>query len=326
MVTTDQPKEIWEELEENILLSSLDETEKKDLFSQLIRLKSHKVNILITGATGSGKSSTINAIFDMSLATVGYSVDPETIDLQKYELKNLVLWDSPGLGDSEIGDLQHSQNIINKLIEKDENGYALIDVVLVIIDGSSRDMSTSYKLINEVIIPCMPMDKSRIIIAVNQSDIAMKGKGWNSVEKKPNEELALFLGQKISSVRRRILESTGVDIEPIYYSASEHYNISKLLSFLIKYIPMEKRIAIVDTLNFNPDKKETNDGNEKYDEKIHEYFLESVMHGMREGSRKGEEIGEIFFGIIGAQIGKVFGGATGVIIEGTKSIWRSVHR
>jgi len=153
MVTTELSKGIWEELEENILHSNLDEAEKKDLFNQLIRLKSHKVNILFTGATGSGKSSTINAIFDMNLAIVGNRVDPETTDIQKYELRNLILWDSPGLGDSEIADLRHSQNIIDKLMEKDENGLPLIDVVLVIIDGSSRDMMTSYKLINGVIIP-----------------------------------------------------------------------------------------------------------------------------------------------------------------------------
>lgn len=324
MITIDTSQEIWEELEENILHSSLDETEKRDLFSQLIRLKSHKVNILITGATGSGKSSTINAIFDMDLATIGYSPDPETTVIQKYELRNLILWDSPDLGDSEKADLQHSQNIINKLMEKDENGFALIDVVLVIIDGSSRDMGTSYKLINEVIIPSMPLDKRRIIIAVNQCDAALKGKGWNSDEKKPDEELSMFLEEKVFSVRRRILEGTGVDIYPIYYSASEHYNISKLLSFIIKHIPIEKRIAIIDTLNTHPDKEETNDGQEKYQEQIHEYFFESVLYGMRKGSRNGEEIGEIFAGIIGAQLGKVFGGAAGAIIEGIKTLWRRV--
>lgn len=324
MVTTELSREIWEELEENILHSNLDETEKKALFSQLIRLKSHKVNILITGATGSGKSSTINAIFDMNLAIVGYSVDPETTDIQKYELKNLILWDSPGLGDSEIADLHHSQNIINKLIENDENGLALIDVVLVIIDGSSRDMMSSYKLINDVIIPCMPIEENRIIIALNQADVAMKGKGWNPIEKKPDEELTKFLEEKISSVRRRIFEGTGVDVEPIYYSAYEHFNISKLLSFLIKHIPVEKRVGIIDTLNTNPHKEETNDGNEKYDESIHMYFLESVLYGMREGARKGEEIGEIFGGIIGAQIGKMFGAFTGACIEGAKAGWRRV--
>ncbi len=53
---------------------------------------------MITGATGSGKSSTINALFDLEVAKVGTGVDPETMDIQKFDLDNLVLWDSPGLG------------------------------------------------------------------------------------------------------------------------------------------------------------------------------------------------------------------------------------
>lgn len=53
---------------------------------------------MITGATGSGKSSTINALFNTEVAKVGVGVDPETMDITKYDLDNLVLWDSPGLG------------------------------------------------------------------------------------------------------------------------------------------------------------------------------------------------------------------------------------
>ena len=73
---------------------------------------------MITGATGSGKSSTINALFDMEVAKVGVGVDPETMDIKKYELDNLVLWDSPGLGDGKEADVKHAKNIIEKLYEK----------------------------------------------------------------------------------------------------------------------------------------------------------------------------------------------------------------
>ena len=36
---------------------------------------------------------------------------------KKYELDNLVLWDTPGLGDGVDEDKRHAKNIINKLIE-----------------------------------------------------------------------------------------------------------------------------------------------------------------------------------------------------------------
>ena len=58
---------------------------------------------MITGATGCGKSSTINALFNIDStnyterAKVGVTPDPETMSIERYELDNLVLWDSPVL-------------------------------------------------------------------------------------------------------------------------------------------------------------------------------------------------------------------------------------
>jgi predicted GTPase len=77
---------------------TLDEVTKTKVLRNLTKLKDTKVNILITGATGCGKSSTINALFNSEKAKVGQGVDPETMDIAKYELENIVLFDSPGLG------------------------------------------------------------------------------------------------------------------------------------------------------------------------------------------------------------------------------------
>ena len=94
---------------------SLAEHDKNTVIKNLARLKETKVNILITGATGCGKSSTINALFDAEKAKVGQGADPETMDIAKYELSNIVLFDSPGLGDGKEADQRHSKNIMDKL-------------------------------------------------------------------------------------------------------------------------------------------------------------------------------------------------------------------
>ena len=114
-------KNIFKDMEEDINSSKFDEQTKKKLFKNLFKLKQQKVNLMITGATGCGKSSTINAIFNTEVAKVGIGVDPETMDIQKYELDNLILWDSPGLGDGKEKDIMHSKGIIKKLNEPDEN-------------------------------------------------------------------------------------------------------------------------------------------------------------------------------------------------------------
>ncbi|MEL1784002.1 GTPase [Acinetobacter baumannii] len=95
--------------------SSLREQDKATVLRNLSTLKDTKVNILITGATGAGKSSTINALFNFDKAKVGTGVDPETMDIKKFELDNIILFDSPGLGDGKEADRKHAKNIINKL-------------------------------------------------------------------------------------------------------------------------------------------------------------------------------------------------------------------
>ncbi|MGL5983217.1 MAG: GTPase family protein, partial [Cetobacterium sp.] len=137
---------IYKKMEEDVLCSNLPDIEKNKLLKNIFNLKEQKINIMITGATGVGKSSTINALFEVEVAKVGTSVDPETMNITKYELDNLILWDTPGLGDGKEADNRHAKNIINKLAEVDSEGNALIDLVLVILDAGSRDLGTSYEL------------------------------------------------------------------------------------------------------------------------------------------------------------------------------------
>lgn len=313
---------IYEIMENDIMAASISETDKNKMFKNIMRLKDKQMNIMITGATGCGKSSTINALFDMQVAKVGVGVDPETMDIQKYELDNLILWDTPGLGDGKEADNRHARNIIDKLTEVDKNGDALIDIILVILDGSTRDLGTSFELINSVIIPNLGKDKTdRILVAINQADMAMKGRYWNYERNEPEQQLKDFLESKAESIKKRIFEATGVSIEPIYYSAGykeegeeqcRPYNLSKLLYYIVKATPAEKRSVYVN--NVNKDKNMWKDDDEllNYGEETRKTILESVMEGATEGAEIGGEIGKIF-GNAGEAIGRVAGGIIGGI-------------
>lgn len=313
---------IFQSLEKDIYESHLSENEKQKMFKNIMKLKNEKVNILITGATGCGKSSTINAMFNTEVAKVGVGVDPETMDIQKYDLDNLILWDSPGLGDGKESDNRHSKNIISKLLETDENGKALIDLVLVILDGSTRDLGTSYELINQVIIPNLGENKKdRILVAINQCDVAMKGRYWNYQENKPEEALVKFLEDKVDSVKRRIKEGTGVEVTPIYYSAGfkedgleqRPYNLSKLLYFIVNHTPKEKRLVYIDTTSRDSNMWTDNDDLKEYSKEIRKSFGETLRDCISNGSDIGGNIGSIF-GSAGETIGRAVGGVVGGVI------------
>ena len=204
-------------------------------------------DVMVTGVTGAGKSTTLNTIFQKEVAKVGKGVDPETMELNSYLFNNCFrLWDTPGLGDGIEKDKQHSKKLID-LLYKDygkEKKYGFIDMVLVIIEGSNRDMGTTYKLLNDIIVP--NFQKDRVLVAINQADVAMKGRYWNYKNNKPEPKLLDFLENKAISIQKRVKEATGIDIiKPAYYSAEYNYNIDKLLDLFIDNMPSTKRELVL---------------------------------------------------------------------------------
>lgn len=322
-------EKFFDAMEKDIQSANIPESEKTKLMQNLLHLKSQKINLMITGATGSGKSSTINALFDMEVAKVGVGVDPETMEIAKYELDNLILWDSPGLGDGKEADNRHAKNIIKKLNELDDKGDLLIDLVLVILDGSTRDLGTSYELINKVIIPNLGENKEqRILVAINQADVAMKGRYWDYDKNQPEQKLKEFLDDKAASVKKRIKEATGVDVDPIYYSAGfkeegeeqqKPYNLSKLLYYIVKATPEEKRLSYIDNINQEEEVWKDDDGLKDYRAEVQQSFFTTVKEHAVKGAEIGGEIGAVF-GKAGEVAGKVVGSVVGGLIGVGKKI------
>ena len=328
---SEEKKTIYELLEADIMNSNLPEADKAAKLSRLIQVRSKQVNIMLVGATGCGKSSTINAMFDMNVAKVGVGVDPETSCIAKFDLDNLVIWDTPGLGDGVERDKEITREIIDKLSEIGEDGKPLIDLVVVVMDSSSKDLGTSYDLINNVLIPTLGSEaEKRIIIGLNQADIAMKGKHWNKEENKPDDVLNDFLKKKADSVRSRIKEGTGLDLIPICYCAGyseegeeqcKPYNLIKLLYGIIQAIPREKRLALLDNINQEKENWTYDDEEEDYKGNTKKDLFDSVIENMIDGAEAGSEIGGKLLGIPGKVIGGVVGGIVGSVVGVIESLF-----
>lgn len=295
-----------------------------------IQKKHGKINILITGGTGCGKSSTINALFGKVVAEVGMTPDPETMTIGKYDLSSITLWDSPGLGDSTEKDKLHSENIKKKLQENCGDNK-LIDVVLVIIDGSNKDLNSSYKLINDVIIP--NFDKNRIIVAINKADQEMQGRYWDYKENRPSSKLQKFIEDKEESIKDRIESDTGIVISPLSYAAGysdsdiseQPYNLLKLLNSIYEKTPKEKRNIIIKDINKDRSTWKKNDSTH-YGDPIKKGFIEDLIKDIEDFSDSGGEIGrevgdKIGFSKVGEVCGKVVGGIVGAFKNIASSLW-----
>ena len=333
IIVKENMDEICGALEEEILKSDAPAEEKQAMLARLRKLCNTETNIMLVGATGCGKSSTINALFScnrqeeyVEVAKVGSKADPETRDIERYRIGNLILWDTPGLGDGTEIDVHHKEVITELLREVDEGEdgerNALIDLVLVILDGSTRDLGTSYQILNEVIIPELKGDTDRILIALNQADIAMKtGRHWDYEKNEPDETLTRFLEEKVASIRTRIKEDTGLDISPVYYCAGYEeesgdvvhpYNLSKLLYYILNALPAEKRAAVFGGINTAADHYEYNDDEMDYREGV-KGNLYGMADYIAEGVGNGAAVGLCILGAPGALVGSIVGGFVGGI-------------
>lgn len=309
---------MWKILEGEINSLMLDENTKSELIKNLEKVKKQELNILFVGATGVGKSSTINSIFNTEVAKVGFGVEPETMNIERYQIGNMILWDTPGLGDSPENDKGYANQISEILCKKNSVGEALIDLVMVIIDGSNRDMRTTFEVIEKIIMPNI-QDKNRILIGINQCDLAMKGRHWNADINEPEETLKSYLEDKVNSIQSRIYDSTSIKVEPIYYSALYHYNISKVLSYIVKNAPVNKRLVLVDKINPNPEIWKNNDSLVDYNREIKndmKISLSSALDGAAKGALAGVTVGSlipVIGPVVGATIGAVLGFLGGLI-------------
>ncbi len=202
------------------------------------------LDVLLVGATGAGKSSTLNAVFGMEVAKVGDGVEPETQCVSSHGLHEFLrLHDCAGLGDGKAADLEHTKNIVYELQREITVGgqpWKFMDLALVLLDGGSRDMGTAFRLLESVVLK--NIEPQRVIVAINQADMAMKGRHWNHEQNRPEAALAQFLDEKAESVQRRILESTGLRIRrPVCYSARAGYNVCALMDHIIDHVPTSRR-------------------------------------------------------------------------------------
>lgn len=202
------------------------------------------LDVLLVGATGTGKSSTLNALFNATVAKVGEGVDPETQHVSSHSLHDYLRFhDSAGLGDGKENDLRHSKNItleLQRTCGGDIHDNHFMDLTMVILDGSSRDLGTTFQLLESVILKAI--EPKRVIVAINQADMAMSGRYWNTIRHHPEPTLLEFLEEKSHSIQRRINESTGLTInKPVYYSAKFNYNVHPLVDHIIKHFPTNRR-------------------------------------------------------------------------------------
>lgn len=71
------------------------------------------LDVALVGATGVGKSSTLNALFGSDVVEVGKGSQPQTQIVADYRVgQSLRLYDTAGFGDGKEADERHAKNLV----------------------------------------------------------------------------------------------------------------------------------------------------------------------------------------------------------------------
>ena len=206
------------------------EAEKnQNLLQTLSRANLKFMDILCIGGTGSGKSSTINAIAGFFCAESHPSVDPVTDRCYVYDIKNgFRFWDIPGVGDDPIKDQNTIKGIsdILKCTCTQIRTLGIIDIVLLVIDINSRDLGTVFHLLSDPILKSF-LYSGRMIIGLNQMDLLYQDSS--------------SCKEKCESFRRRLSVSPAISLVP--YSAKTGENRSRLIQAIISAFPGRRIIS-----------------------------------------------------------------------------------
>lgn len=285
---------------------SVEDTKKlADAVDNVIR--ETKINLLIVGPTGSGKSTTIKALFkeqkkeDVEI-TIREGGKPITMEIENYKLsEDLTIYDSPGLGDGEK-DKEHIEKIQRLLKMQDDEGNALIDLVLIIVDGrAERDLATAYNTIEVISEVMQKKDRNRILIAINKCDqISSHPKAqWDYEKGLPNEFLKTQIEKKVADIRYRILETSDLKTEPIYYSAGYYdeeekkqykpHNLDKIIATIFRIMKTKnprKVLKMREDINDESIASSSNDGGGNYKKEAEKTFFDSLLDTIKEVGKK----------------------------------------
>ena len=303
-------------INEILLGSDASEKDKQKFMRQLMKAKDQHLGIMIVGPTGVGKTSTIDALLGTERAKIGTGTTPETMEIEEYDFEGITIYDTPGFGDGAEADKRHAEEITDLLRATDKNGEPVVDLALILVDGTSRDIGTTLNMINHLLIHHFGDEPERLLIAVNKADRALPvGNHWDYEANKPDEALVRRLDETVASIRERIEESTGISVDPIWYCAGGKeeggekypaYNISKLLNYIVSATPRTKRAVFFGNINTDEEDYIYDDGAAKYNEETSSRIFESTLGCAATGASIGAMIGA-FGGPMTAAMGAAIG-------------------
>ena len=214
-------------------------------------IKSKPLRLGIIGVSGVGKSSTVNALFNSTLAvshtiacTKEFTTVPIAVDLKiagDHERSLLHVVDAPGLGESLAADRLY--------LEKYRQELPACDAVLWLMAARNRGMALDQMYLSELVDVC-----PNIVFGLNQVDL-VEPRNWSERLNLPSDEQLMYITEIENDRRSKLEEVAGREISIVSFSAARKYRLSELFAELIRALPEDRRALYDLVRGFRPEQQ-----------------------------------------------------------------------
>lgn len=240
--------------------------QRKQVEDKINSVLTYEPKIGIFGKTGVGKSSLCNALFGQPVCPIS-DVEACTRNPQEIILnmgsKGLKLVDVPGVGESQERDEEYAK-LYAKLLPE-------LDLVLWLIKADDRAMASDENFYKNVVKPHIEQGKPFFFV-VNQVDKIEPFREWNEEKHEPGPVQFQNVHKKVDSIAVQFSVPAS---KVIPVSASEKYNLTKLVDEIVFALPKEKNITLFKAVD---DEFKSKAAGEHVKKGLAEIIAETVEH------------------------------------------------
>jgi len=234
----------------------------EDIKAELVKVRNYTPKVGVFGDSGVGKSSLCNALFGSEIAKISHTSactrEAQEILIGSESSGGIKLLDVPGVGETPE---RHEEYLdLYKSLTTD------LDLILWAIKSVDRNNMASIDAFKRIILP----SKCPVVFVVTQADLINPHRDWDIDNNKPGKNQQANLNEKVIEVSRIFEISTD---RIVVVSATDNYNLSKLVSTMVKVLPNEKKYS------FTREAKEENVSEEarvEAEEGIFDYIKEKA--------------------------------------------------
>lgn len=209
--------------------------QKARIEERLNKILSYEPRVGVFGKTGAGKSSLCNALFGREICEIS-DVAACTRNTKDVILNmggnGIKLIDVPGVGESEERDEEYAA-LYSELLPE-------LDLVLWLIKADDRALASDENFYKNIVKPHLDQGKPFFMV-VNQVDKIEPFREWDEERHEPGPKQFQNIDRKIAAVADQFGLAKS---KLIAVSASEKYNLSRLVDEIVFALPREKKITV----------------------------------------------------------------------------------